>query len=114
MTSEPVAEKKGFVESTRAVFEHGWSHHYIQVFLYLLALTIVTVGASYLPISTAGHIFVALVIAGIKAGLVAATFMHLLWERILIHRLMAFTLFFALALVFLSILGLTNPVAGTQ
>lgn len=109
-----VGETRGFGEGARAIIAYGWSHHYIQVFLYLLGLTVVTVLASYLPMGVAGHVFIALLIAAIKAGLVASMFMHLLHEKIVIHRLMAFTIFFFIALVFLSIFALRDPVSGTQ
>ncbi|HPA18886.1 MAG TPA: cytochrome C oxidase subunit IV family protein [Verrucomicrobiae bacterium] len=108
------SERRGFGERARDIFAHGWSRHYIQVFLYLLALTILTVLASYLPIGVAGHVFIALLIAAIKAGLVAAIFMHLLHEKVVIHRFMAFTVLFFLALVFLSVLALKNTVVGAQ
>jgi len=106
--------KRGFYESARAIVAYGWSHHYLQVFLYLLVLTLVTVLASYLPISVGGHVFVALLIAAIKAGLVAAMFMHLLHEKIVIHRFMAFVLLFFLALMLLSILSIVNTVEGAH
>ncbi len=76
---------------------------YIYVFLTLGALTLVTVWASYLPISTQGHVVVALLIAAIKAALVALFFMHLISERRLIHRILAFTGIFFLGLIFLSL-----------
>jgi caa(3)-type oxidase subunit IV len=109
-----IQEKRGFAGGARAIIAYGWSHHYIQVFLYLLGLTVVTVLASYLPIGVAGHVFIALLIAAIKAGLVASIFMHLLHEKVVIHRFMAFTVFFFLALVFLSIFALGDPVSGTR
>lgn len=115
MAEGPTAEeKRGFVEGARAIFAHGWSHHYIQVFLYLLGLTVVTVLASYLPMGVEGHVIIALLIAAIKAGLVASIFMHLLHEKIVIHRFMAFTFLFFLALVLLSIFALRDPVSGTH
>ncbi len=54
---------------------------YIGVFAALAGLTIVTVLASQVDFSGPGHVVVALLIAGIKATLVAAVFMHLKWER---------------------------------
>ncbi|MCC6352387.1 MAG: cytochrome C oxidase subunit IV family protein [Verrucomicrobiae bacterium] len=114
MAEVPAVEKRGFWEGARAILAHGWSHHYIQVFLYLLALTVVTVLASYLPIGVAGHVFIALLIAVVKAGLVASIFMHLLHEKVMVHRFMAFTVVFFFALVVLSIFALKDPVSGTQ
>ena len=54
---------------------------YIGVFLALAVLTVVTVAASYIKVSMGLHIAIALVIATIKASMVAAIFMHLKWER---------------------------------
>lgn len=55
---------------------------YIGVFLALAVFTGITVGVSYVHFgSHVMNIAVALVIAIIKASLVAAIFMHLKWER---------------------------------
>ena len=77
---------------------------YLYIFYALLFGTLITVGASYIPF---GHhsvnIAVALVIAGGKAFLVAGFFMHLISERKLIYGLLAFTAFFFLGLMFLTV-----------
>lgn len=83
---------------------------YVAVFAALAALTLVTVWASYLPISASGHVAVALAIAALKAGLVAAFFMHLSSEKPLIHRILLFTVIFFLGLILLCILALNDPV----
>ncbi len=54
---------------------------YVMVFVALAVLTIVTVAISYLHLSTALAISVALVVATVKAGLVAGYFMHLISEK---------------------------------
>ncbi len=58
---------------------------YLAVFAALAVFTAVTVGASFMHFgekgSHTGNIIVALIIATIKASLVAAIFMHLKWER---------------------------------
>ena len=86
--------------------EH-FSHHvrrYLYVFYALLFGTLITVGASFIPF---GHhsvnIAVALVIACGKAFLVAGYFMHLISERKMIYGIMAFTAFFFIGLMFLTI-----------
>jgi len=86
--------------------EH-FSHHvrrYLFVFYALLFGTIVTVLASYIPF---GHrsinIAVALFIASGKAFLVAGYFMHLISERKMIYGILAFTAFFFLGLMFLTL-----------
>ncbi len=60
----------------------------IMVFIGLLFLTIVTVAASYLHMSVVPAIILALFIASIKAGLVAAYFMHLIDEKKLVYWVM--------------------------
>jgi cytochrome c oxidase subunit 4 len=74
---------------------------YITVFLTLMGLTLVTVAISYLHLSVAWAIAVALFIASFKASLVAAYFMHLISERKLIYVTLAFTAFFFLVLILL-------------
>lgn len=54
---------------------------YLGVFAALVVLTVVTVQASYLETGPAMHLIVAMVIASIKAGLVAMFFMHLKYEN---------------------------------
>jgi cytochrome c oxidase subunit 4 len=68
---------------------------YIYVFIALLAGTVITVVASYIPFGNhALNVGVALAIACAKAFLVAAFFMHLISERRLIYGLLAATAFF--------------------
>ncbi len=54
---------------------------YVMVFVALAVLTVVTVAISYLHLPTALAISVALVVATVKASLVAGYFMHLLSEK---------------------------------
>ncbi len=54
---------------------------YLLVFSSLAILTVVTVGVSYLEISFEPALLIALVIATVKASLVALYFMHLVSER---------------------------------
>jgi cytochrome c oxidase subunit 4 len=72
---------------------------YIGVFISLAVLTAVTVGASYIHFgSHSTNIVVGMLIAAIKAGLVASVFMHLKWEKKIIYwvLLICFVLFAAL------------------
>ena len=86
---------------------HEFQHHvrrYLYVFYALLFGTLITVGASYIPFgSHAVNIAVALLIASCKAFLVAGYFMHLISERKMIYGLLAFTIVFAIGLMFLTI-----------
>lgn len=65
---------------------------YITVFAALAVLTVVTVAVGYIHLPIIPALVVALVIATIKAGLVAGYFMHLLTEERLIRSLVFMTL----------------------
>src|SRR5436309_6217713 len=84
-----------------------FSHHvrrYLFVFYALLFGTLITVGASYIPFGhRAVNIGVALFIACGKAFLVAGYFMHLISERKMIYGILAFTAFFFVGLMALTI-----------
>lgn len=69
---------------------------YYAVFVALLCLTAITVGVSYLKLNRPLAIGVALFIASIKAGLVAAVFMHLISEKKVIFAVLGLTAFFFL------------------
>ncbi len=77
---------------------------YMEVFITLLALTAITVGVSYLHLEVHEAVAVALAIACFKASLVMLFFMHLISERQVIFVILAFTVSFFLALMFLPIL----------
>lgn len=64
---------------------------YVVVFAALAALTVITVGISYLPIPTVPAILLALAIASVKGALVMAVFMHLMNERQAIMAILIFT-----------------------
>ncbi|HZT34649.1 MAG TPA: cytochrome C oxidase subunit IV family protein [Nitrososphaera sp.] len=75
--------------------KHGASAGvYAMVFAALLALTVVTVGLSYVNLTHTGNIIAALIVATFKALLVALFFMHLKYEG----RLLRFTAIFPLIL----------------
>ncbi len=76
---------------------------YVMVFVALAVLTVVTVAISYLHLPTAIAILVAMVVATVKAGLVAGYFMHLLSEEKVILWLLVLCAAF---LVFLFVLPL--------
>ena len=77
---------------------------YLKVFSALMVLTVLTVGAS--RIHFPGHLgmIVGVLIACLKAGLVASVFMHLKWEKPLIYGVLGLTLFFAVFLFGLPII----------
>jgi cytochrome c oxidase subunit 4 len=74
---------------------------YIMVFATLLTLTMITVAVSYLHLEIHEAIAVALLIATIKASLVALFFMHLISERQVIILILALTGAFAVVLLLL-------------
>jgi len=76
---------------------------YVMVFVALAVLTVVTVAISYIHLPTGTAIAVAMVVATVKASLVAGYFMHLLSEERVILWLL---LLCAAFLIFLFILPL--------
>jgi cytochrome c oxidase subunit 4 len=91
---------------------HGHGHHdvskevrkYMLVFGALLVGTVITVWASYINFgSHAMNVAVALVIATVKAALVAAFFMHLIDERKLIYGVLGATVFFFIGLMYITL-----------
>ena len=71
---------------------------YLAVFGSLMILTIITVLVSYWHLQPLAAITIGLAIATLKAGLVAAFFMHLKNERVLIYGLLGLTAFFMVIL----------------
>ena len=74
---------------------------YVLVFSALAVLTIVTVAISYIHMPTPSAIAVAMAVALVKAGLVAAFFMHLASERRIIHWVLILCLAFFAFVMFL-------------
>jgi cytochrome c oxidase subunit 4 len=72
---------------------------YVMIFAALAVLTVVTVAVSYLHLSPALAILVALMIAGIKGSMVAAYFMHLSSEKKAIYGILILTVAFFLVLM---------------
>ena len=77
----------------------GEMRRYWIVGIALFLLTIITVAVSYLDVSAAMAVVIALIIACIKGGLVAAVFMHLISERQAIYSLLLLTVFFFIVLM---------------
>jgi caa(3)-type oxidase subunit IV len=84
---------------------------YLLIGALLLSFTAITVALSYVNFGTQkANIAVALLVATIKAGLVAAIFMHLAAEKRLIYRVLIFTGLFVFALFWLTYLAWYNPI----
>ena len=82
---------------------------YWKVGYALLFCTVLTVAVTYLPV-IGDSIFLGLGIATFKAGLVAVIFMHLKEEKSLILKILIYTVFFAIGMIFLTLLALYDPI----
>jgi cytochrome c oxidase subunit IV len=85
--------------------DHDVSKHikgYLIIGGTLIVGTVITVLASQIDLGHTWNIVLALVIASVKASLVALYFMHLISEKQLIYTVLAFTTFF-----FIGLMGLT-------
>lgn len=91
---------------------HDFQHHvkrYLFVFYALIVGTIVTVLASRVHFnSVALTVAIALLIATVKAFLVAGYFMHLISEKKMIYGILLATVFFFAGLMYLTIWSM-NP-----
>jgi cytochrome c oxidase subunit 4 len=85
---------------------------YIFVFVTLMALTIITVAISRLHLPVHLAVTVALIVASVKAGLVASYFMHLISERKLIYWVLAFTVSCFIAVLFLPLWSHFDPITN--
>src|SRR5437764_12732356 len=90
-------------------YAHNVQKHvrgYLIVGALLLAFTAITVALSYVDVGARkANIAVAMLVATLKAGLVAAIFMHLAAERRRIYRILIFTGFFVMGLFWLILLA---------
>jgi len=104
MTSDHAAD----MTSDHAVDIDRHVRIYITVFVALMVLTIITVAVSYLDLSMAVAVPVALFIAIVKGSLVAGYFMHLISEKKLIYAVLVLTVVFFAALLALPALTVSN------
>jgi len=82
-----------------------------KVGIALLVCTVLTVVAAWITPS----IIVGMAIATFKAGLVLYIFMHFWWDQRsspIIYKIMVYTVFFAVGLMFLTLLALYDPVVS--
>jgi cytochrome c oxidase subunit 4 len=86
---------------------------YLMVGGALLVATAITVAVSYVQLGTAGNITLALVIATVKASLVAAIFMHLNHEKSWIYGSLVLTAAFFVVLMLVPLLT-TSDTPGTH
>ena len=83
---------------------------YIIIFATLMALTFVTVAISRLHLPVPAAVALALIVASIKGGLVAAYFMHLISERKLIYWVLWFTVSCFIAVLLLPLWSHFDPI----
>ena len=84
---------------------------YLMVGATLLTFTAITVFLSYINFGTQkANVAVAMLVATVKAGLVAAIFMHLSSEKRMIYRILIFTFFFVFGLFWLTYLAWYDPI----
>jgi cytochrome c oxidase subunit IV len=88
---------------THAAHTHGATHDHVHggpkiygaVFGALVFLTVVTVGASYINWGSGiANVVIAMLIASVKASLVALFFMHLRWDKPITGIIFCVSLFF--------------------
>jgi cytochrome c oxidase subunit 4 len=83
---------------------------YITVFVMLMVFTVITVAASRLHLAIPVGIALALIIAIMKGGMVAAVFMHLSHERRAIYGTLLLTLVFFAVLMSIPLWGYLDRV----
>jgi cytochrome c oxidase subunit 4 len=83
---------------------------YNMVFATLMLLTIITVWAASLPVSSTTHLIVAIAIASVKGTIVGLIFMHLWFEK----KLFWVVAFYPLIILGLMILGTTGDASVKQ
>ena len=84
---------------------------YMMVFAALAVLTVVTVLASYIELSPGPAVALALLIASVKASLVALFFMHLNHEKKLIYWTLAITVLFFFFELLIPVITESNNIA---
>jgi len=88
---------------------------YIAIFFALLVGTVVTVWLNSVHFESATlTIGIALFVAVIKAALVAGFFMHLLSEKKIIYVMLAVSVFFLVAMMFLTIWSRSQLPRGSE
>lgn len=86
---------------------------YLKVGATLIAFTVITWGVALIDFgSHAANYTIGLSIATFKVSLVALIFMHLNHERPLIYKFLLFTVIFAAAMMFLTVLAFLDPIKG--
>lgn len=91
----------------RVITEHEIEHpNYIAVWAALLALTVLEVGALYLPFGKLVSVLTLLALSVVKAVLVGMYFMHLKFERWVLIAIIIYPLMLSVVLTVLTFLSL--------
>jgi len=110
IASDAIAQAQQDHEHAHDVSKHV--NKYLMVGGVLLLGTLLTVFLSYIDFgSMKANMAVGMLLATVKASLVAAIFMHLSAEKKLIYRVLIFTAFFVFALFWLTYLHWYDPIA---
>jgi cytochrome c oxidase subunit 4 len=120
--TDPPIENEGLMpnlENEREAYEHDGHHVHVTPFwpmvivfgclLVLTALTLWTAKAEYFYVSNSVNLTVALIIASTKGLLVAAFFMHLIYDKALNTVIVVSTMFAAVLFITITLIDL-----GTQ
>lgn len=96
---------------------YKWSDMHLGLYLgvggFLLAATAATVALSYVDLGRRNNFILAMILATVKVGFVAAVFMHLKGEKWTIWKFLLFTIFFCSGLFLLTLLHTSDPIFGT-
>ena len=87
---------------------------YLFVFAALGALTIFTVALSYLNVTMALAIALALCVATLKSSLVASFFMHLIHEKKIVYFVLILAVAFFAVMMFFIVISPSDTPAGTR
>ena len=99
------------VKENKSDYMEDIQHHvkvYINVFIALAILTVVTVAVSFLDVSFIEAFFIAITVATIKGSLVLSYFMHLLEEKPAVIWILVTTMVTFLILMFIPLISLTD------
>ena len=102
-------------KETNSNHEEDIQHHikvYMNVFIALAILTVVTVAVSFLDVSFIEAFFIAITVATIKGSLVLSYFMHLLEEKPAVIWILATTMLAFLILMFIPLISLTDQASA--
>ncbi len=87
-------------------------HKHMRTYWKVGAVLLICTALTVIVAEITHSITVGLGLAAFKAALVALIFMHLNAERPLIYQILAYTVFFAIGMMFLTVLALYDPLVS--